>query len=347
MLRHFSLSFKKDRLVILDQSGLPIKTKYIEIKNIGQSFRALRSLKVRGAPLIGVFAGYSIYISIKDIKTRCKQTFLGKLHENIDYLKRSRPTAVNLFWALDRIKKKVSENRNANIGKMKNIIRKEARLIHKEDIILCDGIASFGSKLIRPGDSILTHCNAGFLATSGQGTALAIIYKAHKLHRDIKVYADETRPLLQGARLTCWELSSRKIEVTLICDNMAAYLIKKGMINKVIVGADRITAAGFVANKIGTYNLAVLCKFHKVPFYVAAPSSSFDLTLKNSSDIPIEQRNPGEVKNIFGKAIAPRNVAALNPAFDVTPPHFISSIITEKGIIKPPFGKNIKSVIVN
>ncbi len=347
-MRHFSLSFGNERLIILDQEGLPSQVKYIEIKNIKDSFQALRSLKVRGAPLIGVFAGYSLYISIKNLKTKSKKVFLKILNKNIEYLKSSRPTAVNLFWALERIKRKVLSNLNKEVNSLKDLIKEEASLIHQEDIELCRKIGQFGAKLIEPSDCILTHCNTGFLATAGEGTALSVIYTASKKYPQIKVYVDETRPLLQGARLTCWELSSRKIETILICDNMASSLMRKGKITKIIVGADRITAKGFVANKIGTYNLAVSASYHRIPFYVAAPTSTFDLSLKEERDIPIEERNSLEVKTILGRIpIAPKKVKVYNPAFDVTPPQLITAIITDRGIIKPPFEKNIRKVFKN
>ncbi len=343
-MKHFSLSFRKGNLIILDQEKLPQKVCYREIKNINQAFLALKRLKVRGAPLIGVFAGYSLFISIKSLKAKSPQAFLKILDKNIEYLKNSRPTAVNLSWALERIRKKVLMNLDKDVDSLKEIVRKEAQAIHQEDIQLCERIAQVGVKLIKPNDSILTHCNAGFLATSGEGTALSIIYKAYKKYPNIKVYADETRPLLQGARLTCWELSCRGIEVILICDNMAGSLMAKGKITKVIVGADRITKKGFIANKIGTYNLAVLAKYHKIPFYVAGPVSSFDLSLNRGEDIPIEERNPQEVKTFGGKSVAPKKVKAYNPAFDVTPPELITAVITDKGIITQPLEKNIEKL---
>lgn len=344
-MKYFAISFKNSKLIILDQTKLPLKIKYLQIKNIQESFRAIKELKVRGAPLIGVFAAYSVYIGAKNIRTKSKPAFLQHIFKDIAYLKQCRPTAVNLSWALDRVKKKIVQNKHKSIKELITIIRQAAESIHKEDIKLCKNIGKFGAKLIKPNDRILTHCNAGFLATSGQGTALSIIYEAHKLYPNIKVYADESRPLLQGSRLTCWELLSRKIKVTLICDSMAAYLMKKRGIDKVIVGADRITKNGSVANKIGTYNVAILCKYHNVPFYVAAPSSSFDLSLNSADNIPIEERDPREVKFFCGKASAPLGVGVWNPAFDTTACNLITAIITEKGIIRPPFRKNIAKIL--
>jgi methylthioribose-1-phosphate isomerase len=346
MMKHFSLSFKKGKLTILDQRLLPLKTKYLRIKTLEQSYKAIARLSVRGAPLIGIFAAYSIYVSIKDAKTKSKSAFLHRVGESIAYLKTSRPTAVNLFWALDRIKNKVAQNKDKSIGQLKNIIKKEALSIHSQDIRLCKEIGRWGAKLVKSKDSILTHCNTGFLATGGQGTALSIIYQAKRKYPGIKIYADESRPLLQGARLTCWELTTRGIKVTLICDSTAAFLMKTKKIDKVFVGADRITKDGFVANKIGTYQLAISAGYHKIPFYVAAPSSSFDLSLKGSS-IPIEERSAQEVTSILGKQITSPDTEAWNPAFDITPPRLITAIVTEKGIIKPPYPKNIKRVIGN
>ncbi len=341
-MKKHSLIFKRDELVVLDQTKLPLKVEYLKIISLEQAFKAIKSLKVRGAPLIGVFAGYSLYLSLKNRKFKSKREFFKHLNKDISYLKTSRPTAVNLSWALDRIKRKAEDNSGKNTPALKEIIKKEAKAIHREDILLCRKIAESGIKLINPGDRILTHCNAGFLATSGEGTALSIIYEARRKYGSIKVYADETRPLLQGARLTAWELLFRRVDVTLICDNMAAYLMKMGKIDKIIVGADRIASNGDTANKIGTYNLAVLAKHHKIPFYVAAPSSSFDLSLDKGEDIPIELRDEREIRFIQKKQITPLKVPVWNPAFDLTPAGLITCLITEKGIISQPLKANIE-----
>lgn len=342
-----SLVFKKGRLFIIDQRKLPLKLDYIEIKNIKEGVEALRKLKVRGAPLIGVFAGYALWVSIKNFSISNKQRFLKTLNKNISHLKKSRPTAVNLFWALEKIKRRIEKNREKDVPFLKKLILEETIRIHKEDRQVCQMIGRKGLRLIKSKDAILTHCNTGFLATSGQGTALSVIYEAKKRYPEIKVYVDETRPLLQGSRLTAWELLSEGVDVTVICDSMAGFLMQKGMITKIIVGADRITSEGGVANKVGTYTLAVLAKFHKIPFYVAAPSSSFDLSLKKPEEIPIEERSEEEVKKIGNKFIAPAKVKVLNPAFDLTPPSLITAFITEKGIILPPFRKKIKKYIGN
>jgi len=340
-----ALIFKNRRLYYLDQRKLPLKEEWKECKNLRDAFLAIRELRIRGAPLIGVFAGYSVYIAIKNHREQDKGKFFKFLERVISFLKTSRPTAINLFWALDRIKKVVYQNKSKSIKELKELILKEAEMIHYEDRLLCRKMAENGIRLIKKGDRILTHCNTGFLATSGEGTALGVIYKGAHRYKNIKVYVDETRPLLQGARLTSWELIKRKIDVTLISDNMAAYLMQKGEIDKVFVGADRITRCGDVANKIGTYNLAVLAKYHHLPFYVVAPSTSFDLTIEKGEEIPIEQRSPDEVRKVLGKIyISPKRVKVYNPAFDVTPCQLISAIVTDRGIIKPPFKESILKI---
>lgn len=346
-MKHFSLSFKGSKLIILDQTKLPRQTKYKTIRNLKQVYEAIKKLQVRGAPLIGVFAGYGLYVGIKNKKINSRENFIRETSKIANYLKSARPTAVNLAWALDRIYNKVLGNKTKTVSSLKEIVKNEAKRIHQEDIMLCEKMGKHGQRLIKSGDSILTHCNTGFLATSGKGTALSIIYRAFKEYSDIQVYATETRPLLQGARLTCWELMSRRLKTTLITDSMVGFLMQKNKIDKVIVGADRITKAGDVANKIGTYNIAVLCKYHKIPFYIAAPSSTFDLSLNKESQIPIEQRNPEEVKKIGNRLIAPEKVKAWNPAFDITPAKLITAIITEKKVIYPPFKKNIGSFLNN
>jgi len=315
--------FKKDTLYVLDQRFLPHKEIWIKCKNYEDVSNVIKKMIVRGAPLIGVVAGYGLYFGAKE----------GKFYQAYKKLKNTRPTAKNLFFALERIKKVFEERRDILI------VLKEAKKIEEEDRILCNRIAEFGAKLIKRNSKVLTHCNAGGLATAGIGTALGIIKKAK---RKIKiVWVDETRPYLQGARLTSWELEKEKIPYKIICDNMAGFLMRKGEIDCIIVGADRITRNGDVANKIGTYSLSILAKFHKIPFYVAAPYSTFDLTLKDGSEIPIEERSEREIKEIQGKKITPIKAKVFNPAFDVTPHNLITAIITEKGIIKNPDKKKI------
>jgi len=339
------MKFKNSKLFFLDQTKLPQREVWKECRNVYEGFLAIKELQVRGAPLIGVFAAYCIAVYAKNLNLE-KDKFIKKLGKSIEELKLSRPTAVNLAWALDELKGVLLENSNKSINEIRKALLDEAQRIYKQDIELCDKMADFGIKLIKSGDSILTHCNAGFLATAGEGTALSLIYKAQKIYKNIKVYADETRPLLQGARLTAWELSKRKINCTLICDNMAAYLMQKGKIDKIFVGADRIAANGDVANKIGTYSVAVAANYHKVPFYVVAPFSTFDLSLSNGGQIPIEERAAYEVRTILGKIeIAPKNIKVFNPAFDVTPSRLIAAIVSDRGIIYPPYGKNIKKLL--
>jgi len=337
------IKFKNYRLFYLDQTLLPQKEVYRECITVRDGFKAIKSLQVRGAPLIGIFSAYCIYVSLKKFSSKSKLLFFNRLNKNIEYLKSCRPTAVNLSWALERIKTVASRNKEKSIEEIKQLILKEAQAIHRQDIEICRKMVDNGIKLIKDNDKILTHCNSGQLATGGEGTALGIICRAAKIYKNIKVYIDETRPLLQGARLTAWELIKKKVNAVLICDNMAGYLMQKGEVDKVIVGADRITRRGDVANKIGTYSLAVLSHYHKIPFYVAAPFSSFDLSIEKGEDIPIEEREGEEVKKVLGKVeIAPKEIRPYNPAFDVTPHNLISGIITEKGTIYPPFEENIK-----
>ena len=340
-MRLDTITYKNKRLIIIDQRALPFRLKKIEARNIKNVYDYIKTLAVRGAPAIGVFAAYGVLIGVRKIKTDDKKQFFKKLTRLVCYLKKSRPTAVNLSWALDRMLKAADENHVKSLQDIKIQLLRQAEAIHKEDRFMCERIGRNGAMLIKRHDRILTYCNAGFLATGGIGTALAVVYKAKELRKDIKVYACETRPLLQGARLTAWELKRKGVDVTLICDNMAATVMKQGKIDKVIVGADRIARNGDTANKIGTYSLAVLAKAHNIPFYIAAPSSTIDLSLKDGSQIPIEERSPEEIKKISGVCIAPARVKAYNPAFDVTPADFITAIITEKGIFKKPYIKSL------
>ena len=337
-----AIFYKNKRLTIIDQRLLPGKLKKIEARSINDVYCYIKTLAIRGSPAIGVFAAYGVLVGVKGIKVKDKNEFFRQLKRLCDYLKKSRPTAVNLFRALDSMMETADINRGKSLTFIKERLEKQAKAIHKEDRLMCEKISINGAKLIRKHERILTHCNAGFLATGGVGTALGIIYKAKMQGKAIKVYADETRPLLQGARLTAWELEKNNIDVTLICDNMAASLMKQGRIDKVIVGADRIAVNGDTANKIGTYALAVLAKAHKIPFYVAAPSSTIDISINSASQIPIEYRHADEIKKISGAYIAPSNIKAYNPAFDITPADFITAIITEKGIYKKPYIKKLK-----
>ncbi|MDD4954436.1 MAG: S-methyl-5-thioribose-1-phosphate isomerase [Candidatus Omnitrophica bacterium] len=341
----FSIKFRKSKLYYLDQTKLPQKEVWKQCRNISEGFSAIKELKVRGAPLIGVFAAYCVAVYAKNLNL-AKDKFIKEIAKSIEELKACRPTAVNLAWALTELKDTLLKNSNKNTAAIRKALLDEAQKIYRQDIELCNRMAEFGIKLIKSGDTILTHCNAGFLATAGEGTALSLIYKANAVYKNIKVYADETRPLLQGARLTAWELSKRKINCTLICDNMAAYLMQKGKIDKILVGADRIAASGDTANKIGTYSVAVAANYHKVPFYVVAPFSTFDLSIPTGSRIPIEERDPQEVRTVLGKiGIAPENIKVFNPAFDVTPAKLITAIVSDRGVIYPPYNKNIKKLL--
>lgn len=340
-----AIKFKNKQLFYIDQTKLPLKELWKECKSLDSGYKAIEELQVRGAPLIGVFAAYCLYVHFKN-KSLTNKKFLSEFQKASKRLKSCRPTAVNLTWALERLEKVVSKNKNKSIVYTKEMILKEAQAINLEDILLCERMANFGVKLIKGGDRILTHCNAGFLATSGDGTALAVIYKAHEFYKNIKVYVDETRPLLQGSRLSAWELIKRRVPTTIICDNMAAILMVQGKIDKIFVGADRIAANGDAANKIGTYGLAVVAHYHKIPFYIVAPFSTFDLKLKSGKSIPIEERNKDEIRKLVNKKeIAPKRAKVYNPAFDVTPNKLITAIVSDKGVIRPPFGKNIKKTI--
>lgn len=340
-----TIEFKKNSVKLIDQTRLPTELRYIYCKDIGSLWKAIKTMQVRGAPALGVAAGFGVYLGTRDFKGNNFKQFVKELDKVIKYLGSSRPTAVNLFWSLERMKRLVLNNRDKSVAEIKKLILKEANTILNEDKIDSRSMGEFGQVLIKNNDNILTACNAGALATADYGTALAVIYKAKEKGKRFKVFACETRPRLQGARLTTWELKRNKIDTTLICDNMAAILMNQGKIDKIITGADRIASNGDAANKIGTYSLAVLAKHHKIPFYIVAPSSSFDLKLKNGKNIPIETRSGNEVVIINNKPIAPKGIKIYNPAFDVTPHNLIRAIVTEKGIIKPPFSKNIKKVL--
>ncbi len=335
-----TIEWKKNSIKIIDQTKLPVKLEYLYIRDLKTLWKAIRELKVRGAPALGAAAALGVYLGVKDYRARDFSTFLKELGRVARYLGSSRPTARNLFWGLERMVNVAAKNSKCEIPVIKRMLFKEALKVIDEDRAACRLIGSHGAKLIKDGDNILTVCNAGILATIDYGTALGVIYRAKEEGKRIKVYACETRPLLQGARLTTWELKKNGIDVTLICDNMAASLMKDGKIDKVITGADRICANGDAANKIGTYNLAILCRYHKIPFYVAAPVSTFDLGLNSGKEITIEQRPPAEVTDLFfKKPVAAKGVSVFNPAFDVTPHELISAIITERGIIRKTRGR--------
>ncbi|WP_125152981.1 S-methyl-5-thioribose-1-phosphate isomerase [Clostridium rectalis] len=341
-----TIQWKDDVLILLDCRKLPEKEEYIICNNYTELGEAIKTLGVRGAPAIGVAAAYGVVLSSihcieNDLK---KEECINYIKSGINYLSSTRPTAINLFWSLNRMNKRLNKIKNLSKEKIKEELLKEANLIFKEDIETNFSIGKYGNDIILDNCNILTHCNAGALATAGYGTALGVVRYAHNSGKNIHVYVDETRPLLQGARLTCWELLKEEIPATLITDNMAGYVMKLKMIDMVIFGADRITANGDVANKIGSYSLAVLAKEHNIPVYVAAPLSTIDLKLKEGKDIPIEERSKEEVRKLFGVKVAPDNIKVFNPAFDVTENNLISGIITEKGIIRPPYKKNIEEM---
>lgn len=341
----YTVKLIKDSVSLLDQRKLPLKEVYLSLKSYEQVARAIENMSVRGAPAIGVTAASGIAVGAATSKAKAKADFEKEFEKICKRFSVTRPTAVNLFWAIERMKRCYQQNNSNSLAKIKKALVQEAKKIAREDELINRKIGKNGSRLIKDGDTILTHCNAGALATAGFGTALGVIRSAVAAGKKIKVYAAETRPLLQGARLTVWELNKDKIDVTLITDNMAGWLMAQGKIDKVIVGADRIAANGDTANKIGTYTIAILAKNHEIPFYVAAPISTIDFSLQNGSLIPIEERAPSEVRSVFGKKITPEGIKVTNPAFDITPARYISAIITEKGVIKPSFGRNLKRLV--
>lgn len=329
------VAWVEDHLQLLDQTRLPVETTYLELNTIEQVWDAIRDLQVRGAPAIGLAAAYGLYLGIRGSTADTYDQFLAELVKQADYLASSRPTAVNLFWALERVKARVRAEAAQPVDVLKAAVLDEARRIQQEDEQVCRRIGEHLLTLLHDGMGILTHCNAGALATSAYGTATAPLYLAKERGWQLKVYADETRPVLQGARLTAYELQRAGIDVTLICDNMAAVVMAQKKVQAVIVGTDRVARNGDVANKIGTYGLAVLAKVHEIPFYVAAPLSSIDFSTATGADIPIEERPAEEITHGFGKQVAPDGIKVYNPAFDVTPAHLITAIVTETGIYKP------------
>jgi methylthioribose-1-phosphate isomerase len=331
---------------LIDQTKLPTCLEYRDCRTVEEVWEAIRTLRVRGAPAIGIAAAMGVVVGLQTLTDRSRGTFRQRLQEVTGYLRTSRPTAVNLFWALDRMERCV-QGRTEDLSpeQLRAILLEEARTIQEEDEQMCRAIGRVGADLIRDGQGVLTHCNAGGLATADYGTALAVMFTAAERGRRFQVYADETRPLLQGARLTAWELHQRGIDVSLICDSMAAQVMKERRVHLVIVGADRIAANGDTANKIGTYGVALLAQAHGIPFYVAAPSSTFDLSLATGDAIPIEQRDAREVTHGFGVQTAPDGIQVYNPAFDVTPARLIAGIITEKGLIRPVNEPTIRAVL--
>jgi len=335
-----TLEWKNDCVIMLDQRLLPAKEIYRVYRNYKEVAQAIRAMVVRGAPAIGVAAAMGVALGALKFKGK---NFDREFERILKVFAATRPTAVNLFWALERMRQVYSENRTAGVEAVKRRLKEAAQRIFTEDIAANQTLGKNGAQLLGNAQRVMTHCNAGALATAGYGTALGVIRAMKESGTKVEVVADETRPFLQGARLTAWELKKEGIPVTLITDNSMGYVMQKGKVDVVIVGCDRVAANGDVANKIGTYPLAVLARRHGVPFYVAGPISSFDLKCKSGSEIPIEERDPKEVSHPFGRCVTPAGVRVLNPAFDITPNDLVSAFITEKGIITPPYKENIQA----
>lgn len=340
-----TIEWRDDKVIMIDQTRLPGEEIYNEYTDFQSVAEAIRGMIIRGAPAIGVAAAMGVALGARDIIADTHESFFRQLDNVCDVLARTRPTAVNLFWGIERMKRVAYANRDRDLNSIRAILKAEAISIEQEDLQICRAIGSHGAALIREGATVLTHCNAGGLATAGYGTALGVIRAAHEGGKNIRVFADETRPWLQGARLTAWELMKDGIPVTLISDNMAGWFMKQGEIDCVVVGADRIAANGDTANKIGTYSVAVLARENRIPFYVAAPISTLDLSLKSGDEIPIEERHSHEVTHLRGLPVAPDGVTVRNPAFDVTPAKYITAIITEKGFVRGDYEAGLKALV--
>jgi methylthioribose-1-phosphate isomerase len=338
-----TIFWEDDAVVMIDQKLLPLEERQVTCRNYREVAAAINDLTVRGAPAIGVAAALGIALGALHISSLSRQDFAESFHEICAEFSRTRPTARNLFWAIERMKRCFEENTGAVPEIKKDLVAEACRIV-QEDIAICRRIGNWGKELINDGDRILTHCNAGALATAGYGTALGVIRSAHEEGKRLHVFVDETRPVLQGARLTAWELKQENIPATLITDNMAGFLMHRGKVDKVIVGADRIAGNGDVANKIGTYTLAVLAKENGIPFYVAAPLSTIDLSLRDGSGIPIEERDESEVLFFREARITAQGIRAFNPAFDVTPHRYVTAIITEAGVAEPLFEESINKL---
>lgn len=339
------LSEDETKVVLLDQTRLPNEEVYLTLGGAEELYEAIAQLRVRGAPAIGICAGYALYCLSLTIKTEDLTEFKEKIGEYSAYLASSRPTAVNLSWALNRLMKVVNEYECGTVAQLQERLKEETKAIHREDVAMCRAISELGLSLLGDGDGILTHCNAGPLATSQYGTALGPILLGHEQGKSFHVFADETRPLLQGARITAYELDKAGVDVTLICDNMASMVMKNGWVQACLVGCDRVAANGDTVNKIGTSGVAILAKHYGVPFYVLGPTSTIDLNCTTGADIPIEERKPEEIKEKwYTQPMAPTGVKCFNPAFDVTDHSLITAIITEKGIVRPPFREGLSAL---
>lgn len=344
-IENVSLSDDGRKVIILDQEKLPNAEEYLELDNAEDIYEAIFRLKVRGAPAIGICAGYGIYVLARQIDTEDFDTFYKEFKQKRNYLDSSRPTAVNLSWALNRMERVVINNREKTVDEIKGLLLAESRKIQAEDIEMCRAISEYGLSLLKDGDGILTHCNAGPLATSKYGTALGPLLLGKERGMEFHVFADETRPLLQGARLTAYELQKAGVDVTLICDNMAGLVMKNGWINACLVGCDRIAANGDTANKIGTGAVAVLAQYYHIPFYVLGPTSTIDMNCPTGDDITIELRDPEEIKSRYYREPSTLpEVKCYNPAFDVTPHELITGIVTEHGVIGPPYRENLAAL---
>lgn len=343
--KNISLSEDLSKVVIIDQTQLPNRLVYVEVDRLEDCWKAIQTLQVRGAPAIGIFAGYAMYVLSKKYQDLPYEAFKERFDKEADYLNTSRPTAVNLSWAVTRMKKLVTDNAGLPVSEIVKKVYQEALKIHQEDIDMCLKISEYGLSLLKEGEGVLTHCNAGPLATSRYGTAIGPMLLAKERGINVRVYSDETRPLLQGARLTSYELQKAGVDVTLICDNMASIVMKNGWVDKVFLGCDRIAANGDFANKIGTSGVAILAKYYGIPFYSLGPSSTIDFDCPTGKEIEIELRDPNEIKNKwYAEPMALPDVKCYNPAFDVTDHELLTGIITERGIVYPPFKENLKKL---
>ncbi len=337
-----TIQWKDGTVVMIDQTRLPLEEQYVTCRSYQEVATAIRDMVIRGAPAIGVAAAMGVALGVQQAE---EADLDGQFETICSVLAATRPTAVNLFWAIDRMRRLYASLAGRPIGEIRERMSAEARLMREDDIAICKAIGDNGARLVPDGKTVLTHCNAGALATAGYGTALGVIRSAIAAGKKVDVFADETRPFLQGARLTVWELQQDSIPATLITDNMAGHFLKSGRIGCVVVGADRIAANGDVANKVGTYSVAVLARENGVPFFVAAPISTLDLTLPSGDQIPIEQRSSAEVTHLFGRRVAPEGTAVQNPAFDVTPARYVTAIITERGVAQAPFEESLKEMV--
>jgi len=344
-----TIAREPDAVVMIDQRKLPKEEIYVRCKTAPEVARAIKTMVIRGAPAIGVAAAMGIALGIRNSKVTGTQKLAAEFHKTCELMAATRPTAVNLFWAIERMKRTFAAAAQAgeSVAQIKDRLDNEAQAIHDDDVASCRALGGFGAEIVPAEARVLTHCNAGALATAGYGTALGVIRGAVERGKRVAVFADETRPFLQGARLTAWELLRDGIETTVITDNMAGALMHQGKVNLVVVGADRIAANGDTANKIGTYAVAVLAREHQIPFYVAAPRSTIDLETPSGGDIPIEERNAREVTHVGAAQVAPDGALVWNPAFDVTPHHLIAGIITECGILRPPYSQSLKQAKSN